>query len=92
MEVKTSQQFIEALKFAYTELGMYPKYFITSDGACLSWQSAKNNAEQICQAIEDKSSCGWRVVACDVNWEDGELYCDHSNKRIESAYAEPETL
>jgi len=31
---------------------------------------------------------GWRVVACEANWEDAELYCDYSGERIESAYAE----
>ena len=30
----------------------------------------------------------WIVVAQEINWEDGNLICDHSNKRIESAYAE----
>jgi hypothetical protein len=38
--------------------------------------------------VRHKVNDGWRVVACDTNWEDGELYCDHSGERIESAYAE----
>ena len=35
-----------------------------------------------------ESAYGWRVIACDVNWEDENLYCAHSGKRIESAYCE----
>jgi phage terminase large subunit GpA-like protein len=27
-------------------------------------------------------------VAYDVNWEDNELFCEHCNARIESAYGE----
>jgi hypothetical protein len=70
---------------AYTQLGMYPKYFITSDGGCLSFKSALENAELIRNEIKDGDFMGWRVVACDINWESF-LYCDHSNKQIESAY------
>jgi hypothetical protein len=28
------------------------------------------------------------VVVLVINYEDGELFCDHCNERIESAYAE----
>jgi hypothetical protein len=38
--------------------------------------------------MRNKVNDGWRVVACDTNWEDASLYCDHSGERIESAYAE----
>ena len=70
----------------YTQLGMYPKYFITSDGCSLSFKSALENAELIRDSINDKADVsGWRVVACDVNWE-SLLFCDHSGKQIESAY------
>lgn len=71
---------------AYTSLGCYPKYFVTSDGDSLSFESAKKESKLIRQAILDEDeSGGWRVIACDVNWESF-LYCCHSNKQIESAY------
>lgn len=71
---------------AYTELGRYPKYFITSDGGTLSFESAKKNAELIRDAIRDTADVGgWGVIVCDVNWESF-LYCDHSGEQIESAY------
>ena len=72
----------------YAWPGGYPLFFVTSDGAALSFDSAKENARTICQAIRDGDHCGWRVVACEVNWEDGNLVCDHSGELIESAYGE----
>lgn len=73
----------------YAWPGGYPHFFITADGGALSFKSAEENAAEIRDAIiaNDKSG-GWRVVAMDVNWEESDLYCDHSGKRIESAYAE----
>lgn len=68
--------------------GGYPLYFITSDGESLSFDAAKANARLISEAIEDKSSCGWRVVGIDVNWENSDLRCCHSNVLIQSAYGE----
>lgn len=89
--IKTSRQFLETLKNGpYAWPGGYPLYFITSDGGALSFDAAKDNVTTICRAIRHKSRCGWSVVACDVNWEDSSLFCDHTGKRIESAYAEDE--
>lgn len=71
--------------------GGYPLFFVTSDGGALSFESAQKNAKLIESAIADNDSTGgWQVVACQVNWEDAELYCDDTGKRIPSAYAEPE--
>ena len=72
----------------YTFPGCYPLYFITSDGAALSFEAVRAEWRQVCHSIRHKLSDGWRVVALDVNYEDGNLYCDHSGERIESAYAE----
>lgn len=79
---------LESGEFAFP--GGYPTYFITDDGDSLSYDSAKENAEQIIDAIETGDNSGWRVVGQEVNWEDPELYCADSGKRIPSAYAEPE--
>jgi hypothetical protein len=70
--------------------GGYPKFFITSDSAALSFKAAEDNADTIREAIRDEYRGGWRVVAVDVNWEDPDLYCDHTGKRIESGYVEDE--
>lgn len=68
--------------------GGYPMYFITSDGAALSFKAVRQNLRSILESIRDKSHDGWNVTALDINWEDSELYCDHTGERIESAYAE----
>lgn len=74
---------------AYAWPGGYPLYFITDDGAALSFDYAKKNARRIISSLREKSRDGWRVVACEVNWEDGSLWCE-SGARIESAHAENE--
>jgi hypothetical protein len=90
MIIKTKDEFSNLLKnggFAFP--GGYPLYFITDDGECLSFSSAIKNEDRICDAIENDDRNGWRVVACDVNWENL-LYCCDCGKRIESAYCEDE--
>lgn len=88
MKITNQQDFLKALETkGYTDVGGYPLAFITSDGEVMSFESAKANQDLICEAIEDKSNCGWRVVACDVLWE-GEHYCCHSNKKLQTAYGE----
>lgn len=70
----------------FTDFGGYPLYFITSDGAALSFDSVKNNFRAVVDSIKNQVNDGWRVVGCDVNYEDTDLYCDHSNEKINSAY------
>jgi hypothetical protein len=75
---------------AYAWPGGYPLFFVTSDGAALCWNcGAKKERRNVLEAIRDKSGNGWRIVAVDINWEDGDLCCDNCSERIESAYAEP---
>ena len=93
MNIKTVHDFIQALRAGkYAWPGCYPTFFITSDCAALSYDTARRNVGLIARAIRDDDRGGWKIVGHDVNWEDPELYCDHSGKRIESAYAEPETI
>jgi hypothetical protein len=70
----------------YAWPGGYPLFFITSDGGALSFESVRKNLRNVLDSIAHKSADGWRVVACEVNWEDSDLTCDDSGKRIESAY------
>ena len=72
----------------YTSLGCYPLYFIASDGAALSFDAVKAEIAQVMAAVRDKSRDGWRVVACDINYENSDLYCAHTGEKIESAYGE----
>jgi hypothetical protein len=68
--------------------GGYPLFFVTSDGAALSFDAVRENLRSVLWSIRHGVNDGWRVVGCDVNWEDPELFCDHTGNRIESAYAE----
>jgi hypothetical protein len=76
--------------------GGYPKYFIMADGGALSFKAAVAEQERIREAIAEtvaddgwfNANAPWLPIACDVNWEDAELTCDHTGARIESAYAE----
>lgn len=71
-----------------TDLGGYPLYFLCSDGESLSFEAARENARTIMDSIANRHSDGWRVVACDVNYEDSEMRCAHTGKRIPSAYGD----
>jgi|SRR5690606_5696210 len=80
----------------------YPLYFLTADGGCLKPSTVRANIWEVGRATRDyfrrrnnRNLCiygdpSWAVVGWDVNWEDPELYDDHTGERIKSAYAEPE--
>jgi hypothetical protein len=72
----------------YTSLGSYPVYFYTSDGAALCWECAREEYKQISRSVREKSSDGWRVVGCEINYESHDLTCDNCSKAIESAYGD----
>ena len=90
MLIKSISDFRRAIRSGpYAWPGGYPLFFVTADGAALSFKAASKERRNILEAIRDNDTRGgWRVVELAVNWEDPELYCDHSNDRIESAYAE----
>lgn len=72
----------------YTWPGGYPLYFVASDGEALSFDSVRENLREVMQAMADKHDrSGWRVVACQINYEDTDLCCAHSGEFIECAYA-----
>jgi hypothetical protein len=72
----------------YAWPGGYPRYFVMADGEPLSFEAAKAERRLILEAIRDQDDSGWRIVGVDINWEDPDLFCSHTNNRIESAYAE----
>jgi hypothetical protein len=87
--IETPQQLLATLRageFAWP--GGYPKFFVTSDGAALSFASVLRQLPSVLSAIRDFQNDGWRVIGCQINWEDCELTCDHSGERIASAYGE----
>ena len=88
----TTQDFLELLENGpFTWPGGYPMFFICADGGVISFDAAEERKAEILEAIkEPRSNQQWEVIASDVNWEDADLYCDHTNERIISAYAETE--
>lgn len=75
-----------AIRNPYAWPGGYPKYFIMEDGGALSINSARENFSEIVSSHLLGIKDGWMVAGVDINWEDAELCCDHSNELIESAY------
>jgi hypothetical protein len=89
MQINTISDFRAAMRQGpYAWPGGYPLYFVTSDGAALSFKAARKERRNILESIANRSNDGWRVIGLDVNWEDSQLYCDHTNEKIESAYCE----
>jgi hypothetical protein len=84
----TVSDFRRDIRAPYAWPGGYPRYFITHDCEALSFESAKENRRVILEAIRDSDKTGWQIVGCDINWEDTQLRCAHSNKPIQSAYGE----
>jgi hypothetical protein len=61
----TSQQFLEDLKQPYAWPGGYPRYFVTSDGAALSFKAADEESGAITDSIDRRLNDGWQVIGCD---------------------------
>jgi hypothetical protein len=90
--VKELMRDLRAGKF--TSIGSYPTFFVTTDGEALSHEAVRENLWQVARATRDYDAhCApdlaqWALIGADVNWENPDLRCGHTGKRIESAYAE----
>jgi hypothetical protein len=83
--------FLADLESPFAWPGGYPRYFVCADGEALSFEEAKANEELIVAAIrENDRNSDWRVIGCQINWEDPDLICVGSGKKIPSAYADDE--
>lgn len=88
MDTKALKQALRNGPYAWP--GGYPMYFITSDGAALSFQAVHENYCSVLSSMRHRVNDGWRVVGVYINWEDHELTCDHNGERIQSAYGDDE--
>jgi hypothetical protein len=92
--VKQLMRDLRAGKF--TSIGSYPTFFVTADGEALSHEAVRENLWQVARATRDYAANPrvgsdvkqWALIGVDVNWENPDLRCGHTGKRIESAYAE----
>lgn len=91
MKIQTISDFRRAMRAgSHAWPGGYPVYFITADGAALSFKAARECRREILDAItSDNRRGGWRIVAADIAWE-GPLHCDHTGEPIETAYGDVE--
>ena len=78
----------------YAWPGGYRCFFVTADGAALTFAAVRKEWRQVVQdylwAARDPRfrGTGWKIEGVDVNWENPALYCDYTGECIESAYAE----
>ena len=72
----------------YTDLGGYPLYLVMADGGCLCADCATKEKGRIHGEMFEGADDAWIPYGVEINYEDAALFCDHCNKRIESAYAE----
>jgi hypothetical protein len=74
---------------SHTSPGGYPLHFVTADGASLSFETVRRELRLVADAVKRRDNTGgWRVIGCDVNWEDATLTDAHTGELIESAYGE----
>jgi len=67
----------------YTSVGMYRLFFITKDGACLSFSSVLDNLQEIYYSMMNDMNDGWNITGLSSVGEfDEEVYCDHSNELL----------
>jgi len=88
---KADPDFLRAVRRTWPAIawpGGYPLFYVTADNGVLCPKCANKNLK-LTLCPDDKQ---WFIAAADINYEDGALYCDNCSGRIESAYAEPETL
>lgn len=85
----TLQEIKERLRAgAYAWPGGYPLFFITTDGAALSFKAVRQEWRQIAYSHIHDIGDGWQLAAVDINYEDDNLYCDHTGEKIEAAYCD----
>ena len=67
----------------YTSVGMYQLFFITDDGACLSFSSVLDNLQEIYYSMMNDINDGWKITGLSSVEEcEDEVYCDHSNELL----------
>lgn len=72
----------------YTFPGGYSLYFITEDCEALSFRTVKAEFRLVADAIRRGDRSGWRVIGCDVNWDDDSLVDAHTGEQIKSEYGD----
>lgn len=86
-KIHTTQDLKATLRAGqFTFPGCYQLFLLANDGEPICFDCATKNFHQCAWSIRNKVNDGWRIVACDVNWEDEEMRCAHCNKQIPASY------
>ncbi|AXQ68542.1 DNA ligase [Caulobacter phage CcrPW] len=89
--IETLSQVKAALRAGpYAWPGGYPLYFVTRDGAALSFDAVRSQFASVADDFMSDSSTGWRVCRVEINYEDSDLRCDHTGKAIPAAHGDDE--
>ena len=90
MQINTVHDFRRAMRQGpYAWPGGYPTFFVCLDGGAISFETAREHRREILESIAGKYfDRAWRVIAFDINWEDSEMRCEHSQELIPSAYTD----
>lgn len=72
----------------YAWPGGYPMYLYTRDSQALHFECVKKEFRGAIQSILWDAHD--RIIGCEVNYENADLYCGYCGKQIESAYGEDE--
>lgn len=87
-EISTGAQLRATLRAGpYAWPGGYPLFFVLSDGAAASFAGVRANLRQCIRALRDQSRDGWRVIGCEINYEDPDARCAITDEPIPCAYA-----
>lgn len=90
-EIDNSLQLRATLRAGpYAWPGGYPMYFVMGDGESMSFEAARAEYRQLARAMrnKDRHNDGWLVVGCDINYEDNDMVCCHTGKKIPAAYGD----
>ena len=69
----------------------YPTFHLMADGGCLCNKCIDKEQKLVLEATASPgTNSQWQYADTDVNYEQTDLYCDHCEKRIASAYCEDE--
>jgi hypothetical protein len=89
MLINSISDFRKAVRHGpYAWPGGYPCYWLMSDGEACAFCVAKSERRNMLDALANNDRSGWRPVALEINWEDTNLICAHTNVQIESAYGD----
>lgn len=72
----------------YAWPGGYPLYYVVGDDDNVG-TICPECAQGVADSPGDYSPDQFRFRSCETNWEDPDLYCDHCDERIPSAYGDP---